>query len=109
MELKSLILGLFPSTGAFALKSGGGLAYVLVQRPGKMGRCLVTLAFMTGYGLVFGLAALLLLKVDLPAHMDLFQEFFKSGMTLHFLLAFLLLFWGVSLLKQSRKMQGLGY
>jgi len=103
MELKSLILGLFLSIAAFALKSGGGLAVVFLQAEDRTRQLLSTLVFMAGYGIVFAAAAQVLLKVDLAAHVDLLQEFFKSGMTLHFLLALLLAFWGINLLKDQRE------
>lgn len=101
MEIKSLILGLFMSTAAFALKSGGGLTYVFLKNPGTLRRLCISLCFMAGYGLVFGASALLLLSVDLMAHVDLLQDFFKSGMTLHFLIAATLIIWGILLLKQD--------
>jgi predicted transporter len=99
MELKSLILGLLLSSGAFALKSGGGLGIVFLQAPGKTRRFLSTLVFMAGYAIVFAAAAWLLSTVDFMGHVDLVQTFFKSGMTLHFLLALLLAGWGIHLLK----------
>ena len=102
MELKSLILGVFVSVAVFALKSGGGLAYVFLKFPGVLPRLWISLLFAAGYGIVFGAAAYLLHAVDLTGHPDLLQDFFKSGMTLHFLLAGLLLFWGVSLLRQNK-------
>ncbi|MBU1344198.1 MAG: DUF2162 domain-containing protein [Proteobacteria bacterium] len=100
MELKSLIVGLFLSIGAFAVKSGGGLGYVLVQAPGRARQAVATLAFMVMYAMLFGAVALLLLRVNLMAHIELLQDFFKSGMTLHFLVAILLLIWGVFLMKK---------
>ncbi len=101
MELKSLILGIFMSTAAFALKSGGGLAYLFLKSPGIRKKTTISVLFMAGYGVVFGSAALLLSRVELTAHLDLLQEFFKSGMTLHFILAGLLLLWGISLLRRD--------
>jgi len=106
MEFKSLILGLVFSIGAFAIKSGGGLAYIFLQEPGRLKRILATLLFMAGYGMVFCAAGILLLKVHLIAHIDLLQDFFKSGMSLHFLLAALLMVWGINLLKNSHENQG---
>ncbi|MBU2631551.1 MAG: DUF2162 domain-containing protein [Proteobacteria bacterium] len=102
MELKSLITGLFLSIGVFAVKSGGGLGYVFVQAPGRARQAMAFLAFMTVYAMVFGAAAVLLLNVNLTAHIGLMQDFFKSGMTLHFLVAVLLLIWGVFLMKRPR-------
>jgi len=106
MELKSLILGLLFSVGAFAIKSGGGLAYIFLQEPGKLKRILIALLFMAGYGMVFCVAAVLLLKVNLMAHIDFLQDFFKSGMTLHFILAALLMVWGINLIKKRHESRG---
>lgn len=99
MELKSLILGLFLSSAAFALKSGGGLGVVFLQAPGKTRRLLSIIVFMAGYAIVFAAAALILSRVDFMDHVDLVQTFFRSGMTLHFILALLLAGWGIHLLK----------
>jgi predicted transporter len=103
MEFKSLILGLFLSIGAFAIKSGSGLAYVLVQNSGKDKRALIVLLFMAGYGMVFGAAAALVLNVNLTAHIDVLQHLFQSGMSLHLFLAMLLMAWGIHLLKNRRE------
>lgn len=102
MELKTLVLGIFLSTAAFALKSGGGLAYLFLTSTGRWARFRASALFAAGYGLVFGAAALLLYRVDFIARLDLVQDFFKSGMTLHFILAGLLLVWGVGLLSRDR-------
>ena len=101
MEIKSLILGLFLSSAAFALKSGGGLGVVFLQAPGKTRRLLSIIVFMAGYAIVFAAAALILSRVDFMDHVDLVQTFFRSGMTLHFILALLLAGWGIHLLKDS--------
>ncbi|MCG8616775.1 MAG: DUF2162 domain-containing protein [Desulfobacterales bacterium] len=101
MELKTLVLGIFMSTAAFALKSGGGLAYLFIKSPGGLKRLKLSLLFALGYGLVFGGAALLIHHIDLTAHLDLLQAFFKSGMTIHFVLAGLLLVWGIGLLRKD--------
>ena len=83
MELKTLVLGIFMSTLAFALKSGGGMTYLFSRSPNVRLQLLFSVLFAVGYGLVFGAAALLIHQVDLTAHLDLLQEFFKSGMTVH--------------------------
>jgi len=101
MELKSLILGLVFSMGIFAIKSGAGLSYLLQKTGGMARRFRVLAGFVAGYALVFGLAWLVVSRVDLLAHLDKVMLLFKNGMTLHFLLALLLLVWGVSLLKKD--------
>ncbi len=101
MELKSLILGLAFSVGIFAVKSGAGLSYLLRREPGLPGRLAAVCGFLAGYGAVFWLAWLLVSRVDLLARLDTVMLFFKNGMTLHLLLAGLLLLWGVALLKKE--------
>ena len=101
MELKTLLIGLVMSTAAFALKSGTGLSYAFMHTRGVVRRGMILTSFVFGYGLVFGLAAIILVRGDLMARVDLMQNFFKSGMTLHFIFAGLLLFWGGVLLKQD--------
>ncbi|MDD9304360.1 MAG: hypothetical protein HUK40_19240 [Desulfobacter sp.] len=103
MELKSLILGLVFSFGAFAIKSGGGLAVLLIAAPTRSGKIFTCLGFSLGYAIVFAGAGFILTQENLAAHLDLFQNMFASGMSLHFLLAFLLLIWGVSLQKSKPK------
>ncbi len=103
MEFKTLIIGLFLSTAAFAVKAGGGLAYLFLQTPDKRQKAVASFGFMVVYGLVFLLAALILAKINLTRHLDLLQGFFKSGMTLHFLLALLLAVWGIRLLLKNRQ------
>ena len=98
MELKTLILGLVLSTAAFSLKAGGGLGYLFLQTPGMLRKALVFLAFMAVYAMVFLASAAVLTITDLTHHIDLLQAFFKSGMVLHFILALLLVIWGVKLL-----------
>jgi predicted transporter len=101
MELKTLILGLILSTAAFAIKAGGGLAYLFIKIPGKRRKIVSSFGFMLMYGLVFLLVALILTQINLTCHIDLMQGFFKSGMTLHFILAFLLILWGIKLLLKN--------
>lgn len=101
MEIKSLFLGLIFSLANFAVKSGAGLSYLFRKTGGMAGRLRVIAGFVVGYGLVFGLAWLLVSRVELLAHLDTVMSVFKNGMTLHFLLATLLLVWGAGLLKKK--------
>ena len=103
MELKTLILGLFVSFAAFALKAGGGLAYLFSTRKTVKKKALAAGLFALVYALVFLLAGLILSGIDLTAHMDQFQTFFKSGMFMHFALALLLIIWGVRLVSTPGK------
>lgn len=107
MELKTLILGLAVSLGAFAVKSGGGLSYLYLQMPGKWAKTLVSLYFIACYGVVFMAAAWVLSRVDLTRHINILQGFFKSGMALHLLLALLISVWGVRLLVKNRQDRGI--
>ncbi|WDP91013.1 MAG: hypothetical protein HUN04_15450 [Desulfobacter sp.] len=103
MELKSLVLGLVMSMGAFALKSGAGMGYLMADGrkwPVQAGR---TLAFAAGYGAVFLLSWGILSHVDLTAHLADFTLLFKSGMTLHLILAVLVMAWGAGLLGAAGK------
>jgi len=101
MELKSLFLGLAFSVGIFALKSGAGLAYKLRRETKWRWRLAATYCFIACYALVFSLAWFLVEQVDLFSHLDTVMLFFKNGMTLHIVLAALLLIWGVTLLKRG--------
>ncbi len=103
MELKTLILGLFVSFAAFALKAGGGLAYLFSTRETAKDRAFAAALFALVYALVFFLAGLILSGIDLTAHMDQFQTFFKSGMFMHFALALLLIIWGARLVSTPGK------
>ncbi len=108
MELKTLILGLFVSFAAFALKAGGGLSYVFATRPSARHRAAAAAGFAAVYALVFSLAGLILSRVDLTGHMDHLQAFFKSGMFLHFLLAMLMALWGRHLISEHKTAKGSG-
>ena len=105
MELKTLIFGLFISTAAFALKSGGGLAYLFLRSSGGGRKAMISATFAAGYGAVFAIAALMLMHVDFAMHLERLQTLFKSGMTLHVILAFFLIIWGIILLKQDANVE----
>ena len=101
MELKSLFLGLAFSVGIFAVKSGAGLSYLLRRETKLRWRLAAICGFIVSYALVFCLAWFLVNRVDLFSRLDTVMIFFKNGMTLHILLAALLLVWGVTLLKKG--------
>lgn len=65
------------------------------------GRLAVIGCFAAGYGLMFCLAWFLVGRIDLSVYLDAIMLFFKSGMTLHFLLAALLFACGATLLKKG--------
>lgn len=102
MELKSLLLGLTFTVAIFAVKSGAGLS-CLLGRENRVGRrLLLCLGFIAGYLPLFALAWLLVLRFDFLAHLQTVMTLVKQGMTIHFLLAALLLLWGVALLRQEQ-------
>lgn len=106
MELKSLILGLVFSVGIFAVKSGAGLSYPLVRQARLAGKLGVLAGYGLGYGLVFGFAWILLTRINLPDHLETVMHLFQSGMTMHFVLALLLLLRGIVLLGRREKNAG---
>ncbi|MFH0784917.1 MAG: DUF2162 family putative transporter [Pseudomonadota bacterium] len=101
MELKSLIIGLVFSVGIFAAKSGAGLSYLLKRESAFSKRFSAFIGFFSSYGLVFLLAWLVVGWIDLSSHLNAVMLFAKNGMTVHFLLAAVLLLWGVALLKKK--------
>jgi len=101
MELKSLILGLVFSLAIFAVKSGAGLSYLLQGGKARWPRIMMILAYVASYGLLFFLVWLISTRLDFLAHLDTVMLIFKNGMTAHFVLALLLLVWGIALLKRD--------
>ena len=102
MELKSLILGLLFSVGVFAVKSGAGLSYQMA-RQGHAGKWLVATLYGATYGMLFWLVGKVMERVDFLHHLDSVSGLLKNGMTLHFLLAGLLLAWGFFLIQQGSR------
>lgn len=102
MELKTLILGLAFSLGIFAVKSGAGLGYLLRAEPRFARRMLSLVLFVIGYGLVFACAWLLVERLDFVNHLDGVMTLLQNGMTVHFILALLLLVWGITLLGKGQ-------
>ena len=95
------LLTIIFSVGIFAVKSGAGLSYLL-RRESWLGRRLLAFCcFCISYGLVFVSAWYLVGRVDLSAHLETVMLVAQYGMTVHFLLAALLLVWGVALLQKS--------
>ena len=99
MELKTLWLGLLISVAAFAVKTGLGWAYLWAAAPpGRKPAASAAVAAL--YALVFAGVYLLAAKVNLLAHYDLFEPLWQHGLTLHWLVAALMFFWGFLLLRQ---------
>ncbi len=100
MELKSLIIGLIFSVGIFAVKSGAGLSYLLKREAAVNKRFSALSGFFCSYALVFLLAWWIIDRIDVSSHLQTIMLLAKNGMTVHFLLATLLLVWGICLLKR---------
>lgn len=102
MELKSLIIGLTFTICIFALKSGVGLYYLLsLKRKVKL-KVLFYSIYSVIYLFIFMLSSLTLQKMNIIEHFEDVQTFLKSGMFIHMLMAFLLLTWGVILVKRQK-------
>jgi predicted transporter len=102
MLYKSLILGVLFSIGIFAVKSGVGISYVAGQRKRTRDVILVVLLFALAYGVVFGIAGLILPRIDPMRHLAAVQAFIQSGMIVHLAMAGLMMGWGLLLLKQHK-------
>ena len=102
MELKSLLLGLAFSLGIFAVKSGAGLASLIQQETGPK-RWVILCCCQASYLLSFLLAWFLIRQGNLMEHLEEFMLFLQNGMTLHCLLAALLLLWGSGTFKTATK------
>jgi predicted transporter len=101
MLYKSLILGVLFSIGIFAVKSGVGIAYVMARQQRARLKAAAVILFAVAYGLVFGLAALMLHRLDPVRNLTAIQTFIQSGMLVHLVMAGLMMIWGVILLKQT--------
>jgi len=100
MELKSLILGLLFSLGAFGVKTGIGLQYVFSRQVSRGGRLAVGLLAALAYLAVFSASAVLVRRVDLLQYYKTISGFMASGMFIHLAMALLLGLWGIRLLKR---------
>ena len=99
MELKSLFLGLTFTIGIFALKNGIGLHYFLIQRRKLKTKLLFVFFYCLVYLLIFILSSHILQRIDIIHYFEIVQNFLKSGMFIHILMAAGLIIWGVVLLK----------
>lgn len=105
MEIKSLILGLCCTFGMFAVKNGIGVYYALARQQQRSARVYFLTAYSSGYFLLFMLMAYLARGLNPAAYMRMVQPVLQSGMTLHVIMAALLLLWGVYLLGHQHNMQ----
>ncbi len=102
MEYHSLILGVLLSIGIFAVKSGAGLAYFFEGQSNLKNKVTGFILFSTAYMIVFLAAMLLIKKIDPVTHLMSIQQFIKSGMLIHIVMAFLMIVWGVILLRHNK-------
>jgi predicted transporter len=98
MEVKSLIVGLVFSVGVFAIKSGAGLSF-LMRGAGLRRQVGAIIGYTAVYGLVFFGVWLGVCHFDIIANFDRWMLIFRNGMSIHLLLATLLMIWGLGLLR----------
>ena len=103
MELKSLFLGLVLTIGVFAIKSGIGLYYFLIQRRRLMSKLIFLSLYCLVYLLIFVLSSHILQRINIIHYFEMVQGFLKSGMFIHILMAGGLIIWGIVLLKRENR------
>jgi predicted transporter len=101
MAYQSLILGVLFSIAVFAVKSGVGISYVVSAQPKRRSKAGAVMLFALIYLCVFGASVLVLKHLDPVAHRIAIQGFIQSGMMLHLIMAALMMFWGLMLLRRS--------
>jgi predicted transporter len=100
LELKSLWLGLLVSMLAFSVKTGLGWSYLWLRcPPGR--RLPATLGLALLYLCLFGGVLALVSRVNIIAHYEFLAPLWQGGITLHWLVAALLLLWGLILLRSG--------
>ena len=99
MEFKSLFLGILFSAGIFGIKAGAGLHYRLSREYRSGVRWGVCSGFAVLYGILFAGIAAGLRHINIQGDFENIRQFFKGGMLVNFMLACLMLVWGVALLK----------
>jgi len=101
MELKSLFLGLVFTIGVFAIKSGMGLHYFLIQRRKLMSKLIFLSLYCLVYLIIFVLSSYILQRINIIHYFEIVQGLLKSGIFIHVLMAGGLIIWGVVLLKRE--------
>ena len=100
MELKTLLTGIIFALALFAVKSGVGIHYFLLQKKNAKARFLFLSLYSLLYLFLFLLCSHLLQKGTITPYLEATQTFFKSGLFLHALMAGGLAGWGTALLKK---------
>lgn len=99
MEWKSLVAGLVLVLGMYAIKFGVGLASGFsTESPSR--RRLALAASTAAYTLLFLISSVFLTRVDLLKQLLVMQQVAKWAMTMHWVMASLLLTWGIHLLSR---------
>ncbi len=101
MEFKSLLLGLTFTIGIFAFKSGVGLHYFLCRKRQLKTKALLLFFYGFFYLIMFMLSSYILQRINIIHYFEIVQDFLKSGMFIHILMAAGLIIWGVVLLKRE--------
>ncbi|MBW1707940.1 MAG: DUF2162 domain-containing protein [Deltaproteobacteria bacterium] len=105
MEFKSLFLGITFTIGVFALKSGVGLHYFLIKRKEVKTKLFFLMLFGLVYFLIFALSFYILQEIDIVQYFDRVQDFLKSGMFIHILIAGGLIIWAIALLSRRDRVE----
>ncbi len=103
MDIKSIILGIAMSLGIFAVKTGIGQYYCIAKTANrwKVIGLLLTLNF--AYLAVFLLSFILIININFLEYFNEMQLFFKSGMTIHIVMAFFLFYFGWKMIIWERQ------
>ena len=103
MDIKSIILGIAMSLGIFAVKTGIGQYYCIAKTANrwKVIGLLLTLNF--AYLAVFLLSFILIININFLEYFNEMQFFFKSGMTIHIVMAFFLFYFGWKMIIWERQ------
>jgi predicted transporter len=99
MEYKSLILGTVFSIAIFAVKSGIGLNYYLSKTSSARVTAFVCSMFAVMYMMLFAASYFVISKIDIIRHQEVIMKWIESGMMIHLIMAVLMAFWGIWLLK----------
>ncbi|MDR2350836.1 MAG: DUF2162 domain-containing protein [Deltaproteobacteria bacterium] len=100
MELKTLWLGLLVSMLAFGVKTGLGWGYMWLRVPAEK-RTKATVGVVLLYFLLFSGILALVSEINILAHYEILAPLWRGGITLHWLVALLLILWGLLLLRSD--------
>ncbi len=103
MEYQSLILGVILSIGIFAIKSGAGMAYLFNGQKRVRSRLLTFVIIAFSYSIIFTAAFFVIKRIDPVKHLMQIEQFMQSGMTIHLIMALLMMIWGVFLLRYNQR------